>query len=148
MPAKAGIQAPSRRMLGTILETGSRFSPGTLDSGLRRNEAPFSQLRHSLSRGRERVGVWKKGVQRTERRLTGRMKSCRVHSGIFPVKNKCADAGPHRSPFLKSRGKKFNRSPWNRHGQRAPKPKQSGIAQSNSMVQERMKPHEAVYFNG
>ena len=38
-PAKAGVQASSRRKSGTIQKTGSRFSPGTLDSCFRRNDA-------------------------------------------------------------------------------------------------------------
>jgi hypothetical protein len=37
-PAKAGVQTSSRRKSGTISKTGSRFSPGTLDSGFRRND--------------------------------------------------------------------------------------------------------------
>jgi hypothetical protein len=40
-PAKAGVQTSSRRKSGTISKTGSRFSPGTLDSGLRRNDEFF-----------------------------------------------------------------------------------------------------------
>jgi hypothetical protein len=35
----AGDQTPSRRKSGTILKTGSRFSPGTLDSCFRWNDA-------------------------------------------------------------------------------------------------------------
>ena len=36
--AGAGVQTSSRRKSGTISKTGSRFSPGTLDSGFRRND--------------------------------------------------------------------------------------------------------------
>ena len=35
---KTGVQTSSRRKPGAILTTGSRFSPGTLDSGFRRND--------------------------------------------------------------------------------------------------------------
>jgi hypothetical protein len=37
IPVETGIQTLSRRKLGTILYTGSRFSSGTLDSRFRRN---------------------------------------------------------------------------------------------------------------
>ncbi len=38
VPAKAGIQTSSRRKSGTILDTGSRFSSGILDSCFHRSD--------------------------------------------------------------------------------------------------------------
>ena len=37
-PVETGVQTSSRRKSETISKTGPRFSPGTLDSGFRRND--------------------------------------------------------------------------------------------------------------
>jgi hypothetical protein len=58
--ASAGVQTSSRRKSGTISKTGSRFSPGTLDSGFRRNDgkARFLTFYESITYD------WKRTIRR------------------------------------------------------------------------------------